>query len=161
MYCLYTTFFFLNSFVFVGWEGMQCLRRYLFRGRGVVLEELPSILRRFASTWILNDHSFSSAKKLADDFIYKQTTGNAQLQGVDVSHRWEKDTSCPNSHLLTFTVQKGGTSTIQFKVKEHSDPPSVSITEHDRSLAFFHSAFAGALDSQINGVITSLGAKPK
>jgi len=92
------------------------------------------------------------------DFI-SSNKSHPMVKDVSFTHSWEKDSTCPNSYLLTFKVQKAGTSTIKFKVTEHNDPLRITINEHSRELSFFHSAFASTIDSQIDNVITSLGAK--
>merc|ERR1711862_304350 len=129
------------------------------RNKGVFLKHFYCS-RRFASQWTFENETFSNAKQTADDFIRKNTS-NPLLQGITVEHSWEKDSECPNSHLLTFKVQKAGTSTIQFKVTESTNPPSVTVKEHSRQIAFMHSVFSSQIENQINNVITSLGGVRK
>ena len=92
---------------------------------------------------------------MVDKLVAEKTGAENAL----LTHSWSGSPSLSGGEILTFTVQKAGTSTIQFTVEDNKEPAGVSVRETARQLAFFHSSFEPTINVEIARLITSVGAE--
>ena len=119
---------------------------------------LSSVARAYATVrpkWFVSGQTMGPFRKLVE---HKIQDNKSLTERANLTHTWQRDEG-RNIDVLTFSISKGGNSSIQFEVEEN--PTGITVSELGRNLSFFHRAFESSLDDGIQKIISSIGAVPK